>query len=1391
MPTINKRFLFQLLLVVALVTGTIVGIHTIQAARIPDALKRQADRAVVAEKTDTAIRYLRQYLEFRPNDADIQEQLATLLRARSGDSARTELVFLYDKILRTDPSRQTVRREAIITCLQLKRYSDAAAHAEALLKDLPNDADVWRYLGRAQVGLRSFDAAKNSFERAIECDPNTPIGYQQLAEFHWLDRNQLTEARAIYDRMIAALPESAEAYFARAKFLARSPGPNTTLPTAKDDPVLTDLRKALTLDAAHAESTLLLGERLQRHRDLLTARQVFLDGLKHHPNDERIVRSLAWLEVHRGNRPGAIRVLEDAIERSKDGFELLMPLADLLIQSGDVARTRAAIDAIERRRGTNWKLRVGYLRGRLAMHSAQWDDAIEELTAVRGAAIELPALETQANILLANCYARRGESAKSIECLQLVTLKEPGNLAARFALATALLDAGQLADAIREFDSAANHTAATPAMISMAVQLKALRMRQGGASDESWKELERLAVGYANRLGTKKADGGLILAELATASGKTRIGLEVLQKALAHHANDVRVWTKLAELVADAYGLAAALRVLDEAQGVLGDNADLRIARADLYARDPARLRPLANLESQVESWSEDDQVRLIYGLIEAHDRLGNRADVLRLYRRVVARRPRDADAWLAICERAWQAGDLALAREAESTLESLDEKPAETSALCVAWRELASGKSISVRDQLGVMPRRADCCRVLARQCEAENRLDRVRELLARAVVLEPVKFESATAYLGHLAATKAEVELKRYVGILAVDPRWSGEPLRRAVRSAALSIKDPDLLIKVIAPVVDGQPDGIGWLADLYSALGRSQDALTMAERAVRRPTATPDDWLRLAMRTAESSGRDAGAAIVNSAKSTMTPIAFADLVAAFTATPAGTGATFAIGRSSEIRLRAEAQLAILTSQLDRAAAIRLCETVLAEPSLRSEDLAWVRRKLAMLLTVRGEPSDRTRALELLAGESNGSPGERRATATVLVSLARFIDGAERSKATTVATEIFEKLASEPSREQRQDALALIGIYRDSGRTEDAVKVLQSLLNAQPDNVEYLLLALNILNSSQQPKAAQPFAERVLGIAPNDYRVVAAVARYECQSGRHDRAIELADAYERTADLASGEAPYKTAQAGELLDQLSKSPGTANTPAAARLVDAAVAKYEAVLHVAPQRLADLAAALAANGRALTALERIEQLNGIVPDRYRAIAGLTAMRIAGLEGDRVKVVRQWLTSAITHEPASIPLQLAEAEYYLLVNDLAAAERVYESVLKADERNPTALNNLAWILAPRPDATSRATALIERAARETGLTAELLDTRARIRIAARQPELAEKDAAEALRQEKTPLRYFHLALAQLQREPESGRSTFREAKRRGLDARIVHPLDRDLLAKFE
>jgi hypothetical protein len=86
--------------------------------------------------------------------------------------------------------------------------------------------------------------------------------------------------------------------------------------------------------------------------------------------------------------------------------------------------------------------------------------------------------------------------------------------------------------------------------------------------------------------------------------------------------------------------------------------------------------------------------------------------------------------------------------------------------------------------------------------------------------------------------------------------------------------------------------------------------------------------------------------------------------------------------------------------------------------------------------------------------------------------------------------------------------------------------------------------------------------------------------------------------------------------------------------------------------------------------------------------------------------------------------------------------------------------------------------------LVDRAIAVAGVNGEVLDTRARILIAAGHADRAAADLADATGTGGTPLQYFHLALAYSRTgKTADAAKAFREGRARGLDVRMVHPDD--------
>ncbi len=441
-------------------------------------------------------------------------------------------------------------------------------------------------------------------------------------------------------------------------------------------------------------------------------------------------------------------------------------------------------------------------------------------------------------------------------------------------------------------------------------------------------------------------------------------------------------------------------------------------------------------------------------------------------------------------------------------------------------------------------------------------------------------------------------------------------------------------------------------------------------------------------------------------------------------------------------------------------------------------------------MLYAVGGTPEDRQRAMELIKNVEDGGPSaeELRATASVLTTLARYLEGSDRVAILTraaVALDAAYKKGKSP-----KDLFNLSQLYRAAGNHVESRNCLQVLLNSEPSdkpkNIYYLTAALEELIENQEFAAAESFAKIMMRDHPGEFRAVATVARYECKAGRPEAALALAEKYAQHADAGAGDHLTRSGRVAELLDELARLQNIRGTPAGRAMTDAAVERYSALVASRPEAVIGLVGVLAADGRAADGFARMDRLGKFVPARIRATAGLAAVRAGNVSEPQANAVLSWIDECLKEEPSAPMLMMNRAEFLAQRQDLTAAATEYEKVLAADPRNVIALNNLAWILAADPRTAEKALKLVARATKEVGLTGDLLDTRARVRITLKQFAEAERDLDDAIRLEPTALRWFHMAVSRLGQTPpkaDDAAKAFTEAKRRGLDSRGIHPAD--------
>ncbi|HEV3439058.1 MAG TPA: hypothetical protein VG122_16950, partial [Gemmata sp.] len=612
-----------------------------------------------------------------------------------------------------------------------------------------------------------------------------------------------------------------------------------------------------------------------------------------------------------------------------------------------------------------------------------------------------------------------------------------------------------------------------------------------------------------------------------------------------------------------------------------------------------------------------------------------------------------------------------------------------------------------------------------------------------------------------------------------LATDPRWSGEPFRRIIGSVVPTLPTATAakLLKWCRPHIERDPGGLGWLGET-AALHHVFDPIPVLEEATQRQTTTADDWLRL--------GIYRGPAAFRTARAKLPSSAYLAAAAVFRETPEGKDFDPEPRDASEKRMFAQVRLALHLSRGKSDEATKVLEEFLAAKNLPPADSAWGKRNLAMLYAVGGTPEDRKRAMELIQDTTDAgtTPDDLRAMASVLTTLARYLEGADRItilKRAAVALDAAYKAGKSP-----KDLFNLSQLYRSAGNGAESRNCLQTLLNADQNNIYYLVAALEELVVDRNFEAGAAFAKKLIADHSGEFRAVVAVARFESLAGRPFEALSIAQHYAQSANPSAGDHLTRSARVAELLDELTRLPNVRGTPAGKAMADAAAERFAALIPTHPEAIVGLVGVLAADGRVSEGLERIDRLGAYIPSRLRAAAGLAAVRAGATSDQQAAAVRRWIEECLAEEPNSSTLMLNKAEFLALRQELPLAIAQYEEILASDPKNVVALNNLAWLLAADPRTAERAQELVARATREVGLSGDLLDTRARVRITLKLFGEAERDLGDAIRLEPTPLRWFHLALSRLGQTPPKAADAakaFQEAKRRGLEPRSIHPTD--------
>src|SRR5439155_4814263 len=120
-----------------------------------------------------------------------------------------------------------------------------------------------------------------------------------------------------------------------------------------------------------------------------------------------VYAALADVELRDGRLAQAVDTLRQGVKELPEAADLLLLLADLLLDGGQRSEAEAVIDRLRGFRPP--PVRVAYLEARVRMAQGQWDEAIRLLEGVRPQVAAVAAWASQVDICLGQCHEKLGE----------------------------------------------------------------------------------------------------------------------------------------------------------------------------------------------------------------------------------------------------------------------------------------------------------------------------------------------------------------------------------------------------------------------------------------------------------------------------------------------------------------------------------------------------------------------------------------------------------------------------------------------------------------------------------------------------------------------------------------------------------------------------------------------------------------------------------------------------------------------------------------------------------------------------------------------------------------------------------------------------------------------
>jgi tetratricopeptide (TPR) repeat protein len=1373
--TFNLRFfLILLVIVVATVVGTYF-LHQYQMKQQVRFYLLRAEQALQTKELPKAKEYFERYIMLQPKDVNIYNRYAMLVDDAATSDSRPERVRAYlslEKALRQYASDKTLgdppaelRKRAGSRALGLGRYKDAGEILEPLVLAKTTDIKVlelWAETMLKKGDDKSVEIARKQYRDIIDKDPKNFNSYKALKDIYLFQKNT-NDARELMNEMLSKNSRSHQAHKIRADYFAaldakKEAQEELDLALEYSNPNEIDADIVLTAATMALDTkTKTIAERQQK---LAEAESYLSKGIKLHPKDARFYITKAQMEIGKRppNLPAALELLKQAIPIMSANPNEQWFVAKLLLDAGEKIEATKLYESLRSKFGGT--AFVEYLRARLLYLDNKVGEAVAIQERIKDGLAPFPEVAREAEVYLMQGYDLLGNPERRLAALERL-LKIEAKPELQLKRADLLASMGRQKEALDLYQI---YSSKVPGSRLNQIRLMLANELRKKQPQQDWNEV-RTALEQCTAEEKQTKEHRLLRIQLLQITNNQAELEKTITQACAEQPKEIAFWLAKLAFINQQAGPSveskqqASLQCLQDAEKAAGDHVELRLAKAFLILVQNRKdtLEALSKLEEGTEKFSAIDRANFQLRMSDLYQAIGYTKDAHRLLQKTLTANPNDLVTLerLVSIAQADQQFD-----EAQRFLKLMRDAEGEEG---YQWR-LATARGLLSRLQKGERSQQQETRKLI-------DEITRLRPGWHVSTTLQ-AQFLEATGQLDQaIEQYKRAIELgerntdvvKKTVQLLAMRrrPQEAKEVLNATKLASMLGTLDADVTLllsknaqdKIATAKQKVKADSTDfreylWLANVQWSNEDKDGAEAAFKKAVQLGSEYPETWANWICYLIDRDRQGEAAAELKRAEATLkdkftyVQVAYHQALKQFD--KAQEYYAKLVNENPTDTALFQGLINFHFKQGNFAQAESLLKNKLTQPVLDASTSNWLRRSFAMTLAMKGDYPSYQEALKIIEQnlkENSRSPEDLRTRALIQTTRTGSRENSIKDLETSFAT-------LKPS---ATEARLLAQLYEEDGNWPKAAALLEKMVTDtdgdSPANLAYYVLAMvrnNQLDAAS--KKMDTLEDKVKEKKADEAFVVEPKSRLLMKKGEKQQVVEMLEGFASRA-YAARKDPNVLLQVAALLEQLDIK------DQAEKFIRRFVTETEAKT---PASALALVAFLSRQGKTTDALNLCDQYSSRLPPAQLAMAMVSVANTSKplkSELDRIETKVKALQAAHKDDTG---VSFALANLLGTMKRPAQAETLYRELLQREQNNPVVLNNLAWLLSDRPEASKEALQYIDKAIELAGPEGALLDTRGMILV--RMGKLNEAITDLKLAVEKAPdaNHWLHLGYAQHQ-----------------------------------